>query len=130
MMGFVCLLGGLIAGVYERKKNPMHAYADAKVVDLLLRKADTQGPYMNHYYPVLEYYADGNLYKQVWPEGSYPSAWHVGQTVRICYRPDDPDDYTICRDVKKGRLPVYLSTAGMIFLGAAALVFIRFAVRG
>ena len=93
-----------------------------------MREGD--GPYRNKYYPVVEYYAEGKLYKKTLEEGAYPGRWETGEKIPILYDPSDP--------MRAGEdtgnpffryLPAMLYAAGIIMLLAGIYTFIRFALR-
>lgn len=101
---------------------------NGKVVDLIL--IEGEGPYRNRYYPVVEYYAEGKLYKKQMNQGSYPSRWEIGQKIKVIYDPADPSRM---RQDERGMiqyLPSLLYGGGAVLLIIGILLFTRFALRG
>ena len=93
------------------------------------RNAQTDD-YQNCFYPVLEFYTGGKLYKIRYPEGSLPSRFTVGQKVRIDFDPENPADFVIADAGMHQYLPEIIAGAGILLFLLGILIFLRFAVRG
>ena len=136
---FLIILGILFLGTgsgfqfYLNSREVLRGRVTARVVELLLRepeKKDLKYPYKNCYYPVLEYYAEGRLYKAVHPEGAYPSPFHLNQEVRIKYNKEDPQEYEIL-EKNPLRLGAYVLYAlGVLCIAAGCIIFVILALRG
>ncbi len=123
--------GFILSQVYKRRET-LKGHAAARVVELLLEKnplAKTDD-YQNCFYPVLEFYTGGKLYKIRYPEGSLPSRFTVGQKVRIDFDPENPADFVIADAGMHQYLPEIIAGAGILLFLLGILIFLRFAVRG
>ena len=127
VLGLVMLVAGVILKAVDREKEIYEGHATARVGELVRRDGD--GRYRSRYYPVLEYYAEGMLYKVVYPSGAYPARWEVGKELNILYEPADPEKYCIVENSVRLVLPQILQTAGIAFLLLGVVSFIRFASR-
>ena len=132
ILGLLSLAGGVVSRIYQHYREAGRGRVTARVVDLVLKEsdgADSRFSYKNCYYPGFEYYAGGKLYKIVHPKGSYPSAFHVNQAVKLTYDREDPANYEIARNNIWGTLSAALYGAGVACLCGAFLLFISFAQR-
>ena len=129
VLGLISLGAGVLAAVYEREHKVFKGKATGRIVDLIQKEGD--GPYRNRYHPVVEYYAEGKLYKKTLDEGAYPSKWEIGQKIPLLYDPSDPE--RVGEDERSlivRYIPAFAYTAGIILLLTGIYVFIRFALRG
>ncbi len=138
VFSFICLIGGICAFAagsilqdIRREREKRKGHTVAKVVDLSVieNKKAGGGQFHHRFYPVFQYYAEGHLYKTVYPEGSYPSQWKRGQEVRIDYDLADPTDYCLSSRDLNAYLPTILIVGGAVLVLLGAIMFIRFAVR-
>lgn len=128
MSGLICLAAAAAVRYYERGRMLLKGRTNGKVVDLIL--IEGEGPYRNRYYPVVEYYAEGKLYKKQMNQGSYPSRWEIGQKIKVIYDPADPSRM---RQDERGMiqyLPSLLYGGGAVLLIIGIFLFTRFALRG
>ncbi len=126
--GLICLAAAAAVSYYERGRRLLKGSANGRVVDLILIEGD--GPYRNRYYPVVEYYAEGRLYKKRMNQGAYPSRWEIGQKIPVVYDPADPARMRVDERGMIRYLPGALYAAGGILLISGIFLFIRFALRG
>ena len=131
LLGLACIAAGVILTLVLAERSALKGHTVARVVDLQLREDPHAGnkQFRHCFYPVLEYYADGKLYKQVYPKGSYPSVWKVNQAVKLDYDPEDPNIYALSDQSMRKRLPAVLSAAGILMVVTASMFFLRFATR-
>ncbi|MDO5346588.1 MAG: DUF3592 domain-containing protein [Lachnospiraceae bacterium] len=130
--GFLFLTAAAIGRVYFHYREPRKGRATARVVDLILREPENPEQarlYKNYYYPVLEFYADGKLYKIVHSEGSYPTVYHMHQELRLYYNKENPEDYVIVKNASWDILTEIFSVLGVICIFAACILFAMFAAR-
>ena len=127
LLGLACLSAGVILKIYDSRKEAFPGHATARVVDLVRR--DENGRFRSRYYPVLEYYAEGLLYKVIYPEGSYPAKWNVGEELKLLYEPADPETFQVVETGVRGRLPQYLQLGGTLLLMTGIVLFLCFASR-
>ena len=127
LTGILLICAGLVLKALDQSREVYEGHARAKVVSLQRREED--GRYRSRFYPVLEYYAEGMLYKVVYPEGSFPSRWEIGKEVNILYEPSNPEVYQIQEQTMRSRLPQILWISGICLLLLGAVCFIRFASR-
>lgn len=127
VLGLAMLAAGVILKAVDREKEIYKGHARAKVVEH--RRRDEDGRYRSRLYPVLEYYAEGMLYKVVYPHGSYPARWNIGKELNILYEPTDPEEYCIVEATFRYWLPQILQAGGILFLLIGVVSFIRFASR-
>ena len=129
ILGIISLWAGVIISFYEKERRALKGKTTGRIVDLVMKEGE--GPYRNKYYPVVEYYAEGKLYKVISLTGAYPSRWEIGQKIPLLYDPADPE---MIREDSRPVLIRHLSAlfygAGIIMLLAGIYTFIRFAVRG
>ena len=132
------ILGGLAAGAgalllaYTREKEVLKGHVQARVVELKLKEdrgVQQDGAFQNKYYPVFEFYTHGRLYKLTYPEGSYPSAFTVGQKVWLDYDPADPETFRIREEVKLQQWGRVLQAAGLALAVLGIFFFLRYAGR-
>ena len=131
VLGLMMTAAGLILRYYYRRKEQLSGHTRGRVIDLILREVPGTGSasFSNRYYPVLEFYANGKLYKENYPYGAYPSNYQVGDEVKIDYDPEDPHEYEIRKEDIYSLLPTILYGGGILLTVAGALLFIVFATR-
>ena len=128
-MGIIGLWAGVVISFYEKERRALKGRATGRIVDQIMKEGD--GPYRYKYYPVVEYYAEGKLYKVTSLTGAYPSKWEIGQKIPLLYDQDDPEK--IMEDSRPlfiRHLSAFFYGVGIIMLLAGIYTFIRFAVRG
>lgn len=131
LAGTALFSAGMIWRNRRKQQKVRKGTAAARVVRLELRSADesAQGIYQNRYHPVLQYYAQGQLYETVLEEGSYPSRWEKGQKVSVEYNTEDPSDYAICVKKKGDDWPDIMYYAGFVLLVAGIMLFLGYVIR-
>ncbi len=127
--GIGLLAAGAIFQTVLVKRQEGKIRVRAKVVDLVLHPGGS-GQFENYYYPVLEYYARGKLYKLEHPDGGYPSRYRIGQEIALDLDGEDPSVYEIAGDDREKRTASLLYAAGVVCLAAGCVIFVRFAQRG
>ena len=131
LAGTALFSAGMIWRNRRKQQKVRKGTAAARVVRLELRLADesAQGIYQNRYHPVLQYYAQGQLYETVLEEGSYPSRYEKGQKVPVEYNTEDPSDYAICVKKKGDDWPDIMYYAGFVLLVAGIMLFLGYVIR-
>ena len=131
-LGVTGIAAGLILREVQRQKKELKGHVTARVVDLVLKETSDgrKNRFTNRYHPVLEYYAGGRLYKQIYPYGAYPSLWEINQQIPIDFNVENPSEYELSSASFKTRLPQYLYWAGIGILLAGVVLFLSFARRG
>lgn len=133
LLGLLFLAVGIGCHLYENLKAPLKRRCTARVVELLLEEPKPGEQflfYKNCYYPVIEYYAEGKLYKLRYPHGSYPSRFKLNQEIRITYEKGRPEAFTMEKRSTLRLLSQCLYGVGVGFLLIACIIFLRFAMRG
>ena len=131
LAGTALFSAGMIWRNRRKQQKVRKGTAAARVVRLELRSADesAQGIYQNRYHPVLQYYAQGQLYETVLEEGSYPSRYEKGQKVPVEYNTEDPSDYAIYVKKKGDDWPDIMYYAGFVLLVAGIMLFLGYVIR-
>lgn len=132
VLGLACVAAALAYNAYRKDRELLSAHVTAKVVDIVSMEDNHPGDnyrFSHRFHPVFEYYANGKLYKEIYPQGSMPGRWHTGEEVKLRYNPRDPSDYEIDSGERKENLPLMLEAAGIFFIVLGALLFISFASR-
>lgn len=133
IFGMLLLAAGTVCRIYFNGREMWKGRTTARVVELLLqepRQRDGRAPYKNCYYPVLEYYAEGRLYKVLYPKGAYPSPFHVNQELWVRYNQANPQEYKIEEKTPKRFAAGFLYWAGVSCVAAGCIIFVIFALRG
>lgn len=133
ILGLLFLAVGIGCHLYENFKEPIKRRCTARVVALLLEEpkpGEQYRFYKNCYYPVLEYYAEGKLYKIRYPQGSYPSRFKLNQEVKIAYEKGQPEAFVMEKTSSLRLLAQWLYGVGVACLLAACIIFLIFAMRG
>ena len=129
--GVACFAAGMLwrNRLYRQRRRKGRTVASVVRLELQEAGSGTAGPYHNRYHPVLQYYAGGQLYECVHPEGAYPSRWEKGQKISVDYDLHDPSDYELSirdRDDIRSALLYY---GGIGFLALGFFLFILYALR-
>ena len=132
IMGLIWIAAGLVLRAYYRRMQELKGHTRARVVDLVLREFpdSSNAQFSNRYYPVIEFYANGKLFKENYPYGSYPSSFQVGDEVWIDYELSDPHEYEIRKTSLSQAAPNVLYFGGIVMVVTGALLFLVFAARG
>ncbi len=130
ILGTVLLAAGYILKELYRHRDTWKGHTIGKVVELVLHPArNPQGQFRESFYPVIEYYAKGHLYRVEAEEGTWPSIYEINQELPIDYDPEDPAVFQISQKDFRSRLPEYLYACAITLLCAGALLFLRYALR-
>ncbi len=130
VFGIVLFVAGAICQYYRIYAEPYKGRAVGRVVELILDRPKVGGsPFRNVYYPVIEFYAEGQLIKVKYPHGSYPSAYRKNQEIKIYFNLDNPRQFRIVRSNPLKNLAFALAAAGMVFMVGGGIGFLVFAVR-
>ena len=130
VIGLFCVAAGAVLNSMYRKKEAEVGHASARVVELTLRRGrddETPDGIANAYYPVIEYYAEDRLYKTIYPHGSYPSKYSVGQEIKISFPHGNPEHYKIEEKDKLKPISELLSGCGVAFFILAVILFLKYA---
>ncbi len=133
VVGLIFLAMGIGCHLYENFKEPLKCRCTARVVELLLEEPKPGEQflfYKNCYYPVIEYYAEGKLYKLRYPHGSYPSRFKLNQEIKITYKKGQPEEFLLEKQSPLRLLSQCLYGVGVAALLTACIIFLIFAMRG
>jgi|GEM_PF-1529939 hypothetical protein len=92
-IGFSCL-GVLLKRITSIQKK-YNKVSSGSIIDLVLEEADATGRakgIKEYYYPVVAYYANGQLKKVKSKIGKFPTTFKVNQTVWVRYNEKKPED--------------------------------------
>ncbi|MCC8137479.1 MAG: DUF3592 domain-containing protein [Clostridiales bacterium] len=131
VLGLAAYIAGLILKLYSTQKRPYAGCADARVVDIIPveRDRNAEAQFRNRQAAVFEFFADGKLIKLVDKEDAYPCPYELGQHLRLCYDPGNPEEYTILRESKQYYQGIALNVLGVVLIVAGVLMFLRYALR-
>lgn len=133
ILGLVFICTALIFQTYRKNHEVLSASVMAMVVDVVSVQEDAPGDsyQLSHrFHPVFEYYAEGKLFREEYPEGFLPGRFRVGDVVKLNYNPSDPSEYEMAdSSPQKINLPALLEAAGVFCLVLGMLLFISFASR-
>jgi hypothetical protein len=76
-------------------KKKYNKVSSGNIIDLVLEKADLEGRkkgIKEYYYPIIAYYANGQLKKVKSKIGKFPTTFRVNQTVWVRYDEKNPED--------------------------------------
>ncbi len=130
ILGTASLIIGYILRQIQNSRRVWSGHTTGKVVELVLRPGETpQGQFRDRYYPVIEFYARGKLYRVEGPQGSWPSIYTVNQEVLIDYDVNEPAAFQIGTKDIFSYLPTILYGVGTVLLLTSAVVFLKYALR-
>lgn len=75
------------------------------------------------WFPVYEYYAEGNLIRKRSPYGSSRQNVYTGQSVKLYINPDNVNEF-YCEQDKSGLICGIFGAVGAVLLAVAAAVFV------
>ncbi len=136
--GLLSMLIGIAAAVagavWKRRQTSREIYkghTTGRVVELhLLPDRSGRSGYHDCYYPVVEYYAQGLLFRSELSEGSWPSRYAVNDEVAVCFDPADPDLWEIEEKKKTSYLPDLLSAAGYLLILVSVICMLAYTSSG
>ncbi len=132
------ILGGVFAAasLYVRykiqKQERYQGHTEARVVDLVTENREgafSLSQFGNRQAAVLEYYAEGKLYKVTDETDAYPCPFHLGQRLSICYNTENPKEYVIVRRDFWRCLRMVFAAGGILLVLAGCAVFLIYAQR-
>ncbi|MCC8046249.1 MAG: DUF3592 domain-containing protein [Clostridiales bacterium] len=131
VLGLVADIAGLIVKIYSAYMRPYEGYTEAKVVDIIPveRERNAESRYRNRQAAVFQFFADGKLVKIVDSEDAYPCPYDLGQRVRLCYDPENPEKYMVLREEKLRNRAIALNVMGVLLILAGVLMFLTYAMR-
>lgn len=119
VMAIFLLIGlGMLGGAIYLYFDVRHAIAVAAVADgrviAIEESRDSDGDYT--YYPRVRFHAGtGQQIEFTGDVGSNPSGFAVGEAVRVCYDPSNPDDARIDTFMQLWFMPLLLGGIGTLF---------------
>ncbi|MCD7955822.1 MAG: DUF3592 domain-containing protein [Lachnospiraceae bacterium] len=131
VLGLIADIAGLIVKIYSTYMRPYEGYTEAKVVDIISveRDRNAESRYRNRQAAVFQFFAEGKLVKIVDSEDAYPCPYELGQRVRLCYDPENPEKYIVLREEKMRYRSIVLNMAGVALIMAGVLMFLAYALR-
>lgn len=132
LLGVICLVAGVALAAWLQDQKRMKGHVKARVVDFEMKpdQGTGRGQFQNACFPVIEYYANGFLYKKTLEKGAYPSPYQIGDGIEIDYDLNDPNRYRVRARSGQEKLAWGLSRGGMVLTAIGIFLFLRFAVRG
>ncbi len=133
MLGFLCGAAGVALGWYRRGREPYHAHAEARVVEIAIERRTGEASlseFRNRQVAVFEFYAGGKLVEVRDASNAYPCPYHMNQRVSICYDPSDPQRFAVAGHgiSELAQKLLRFACAGLVLAGAA--VFLIYASGG
>ncbi|MCD8105247.1 MAG: DUF3592 domain-containing protein [Lachnospiraceae bacterium] len=131
ILGLIADVAGLIVKIYSAYIRPYEGYSEAEVVDIISMERDrnAESRYRNRQVAVFQFFADGKLVKIVDREDAYPCPYELGQRVRLCYDPENPEKYVVLHGEKMRYRAIALNAVGAILILAGVLMFLAYAMR-
>lgn len=132
------LLGGLFAaagGVFRllaQKKEPYSAHAEARVVEIVpvpWKGASSLPEFHNRLSAVFEFYADGRPVKVTDASDTYPCPYRLNERVKLCYNPENPQEYRIEKKDKWQILALHCRILSMLLVLGGCTLFLLYAGR-
>lgn len=90
LLFFACILGSIIINFYQIRNSTETAMAVIK--DIFVRTEYVNGGKQEFFYPVFEYYAEGEKFEKRSEQYSSVSDVEIGQKVIVKYPPNYPQD--------------------------------------
>jgi len=97
-IGILCSTMGVILKRVAQRKEKYDKTTDGNILDLVLDEADLTGKargIKEYYYPVLVYYANGQLTKVRAKKGRFPTSYKINDKVTVRYDGDNPEDCVV-----------------------------------
>lgn len=97
-IGIFCSTLGVILKRVAQRKEKYDKTADGSILELVLDEADLKGKVRGikeYYYPVIVYYANGQLTKVRAKEGKFPTTYRINDKVTVRYDGDNPKDCVV-----------------------------------
>lgn len=105
---------------------------EAKVVDIVAEPRTGSAAYSefrNRQAAVFEFYADGKLIKLKDKSDTYPCPYYIGQRLKICYDPANPQDFSIVQVNKWNRAAFAMNYLSVVCFVLGCILFLMHASR-
>lgn len=132
VLGVFSAVAGAVLKYLSRKDEVYTGHAEARVVEILAERrtgAAAQSEFRNRQVAVFEFFAGGKPVKVRDTADTYPCPYFLNQRIRICYNPDNPEEYIVENRDGRGRLGSILSSLGVAEVFAGCILFLLYAVR-
>ncbi len=117
ILGILLLVISYGLKFYLKQNEEFHGHTRAKVTDLVLRpNPDQNSAYRDCYFPIIEYYAGGKLYRQEYEIGSWPSTFQINDEISIDYDIADPNVWHISPKHIMSHVPYILNMVGRFLI--------------
>lgn len=109
----------------KRKEQRCTMYTSGTVIDVVRRvSSDMDGHSAAYWHPVFSYYAGGRQIQRESHFGSGQPKFTVGETVQICYNPDNAEDYYVVEEMLAPLLGRIFTWVGIACLTVAVITLI------
>ncbi len=132
ILGLLCLAAGMGLKYWIQQKQPYERIAEARVVDIVScpRSRETSFPeFSNRQVALFEFYADGRPVKVADTADTYPCKYRMNQMVRLCYNPDNPQQFVIVEKSRTKAAAAAVRALGIIGVLSGCVLFLLYASR-
>lgn len=127
LIGIIFLTIGIAVSVSYKKKNSYTGVGTATVIRVVETTTDYERPGAHGtiptYYPVLEFYYQGNTYELIPNYSSSNCKYQVGSKVEIRFSPENPKKFIIEGDRILKMLGIIFISVGSFLIVVGGLLF-------
>lgn len=123
LVGTVFLIMGIVM-LNKRKKKELNCSSKTygKVTDIVRRESySREHGYSSTWYPVFEYNIGELKFIKEYPYGTSQSKYAIGQSIEICYNPENYNEYYVAGDKLPKTLTIVFTIVGIIAIVIAIL---------
>lgn len=132
ILGAVCTAAGTVLKYLSRRDKEYGGHAEARVVEIRAERrtgAASLSEFRNRQVAVFEFFAGGKPVKVRDTADTYPCPYFMNQRIRICYNPDNPQEYVVETGDGRAKLGNFLSSLGVAAVLAGCILFLMYAAR-
>lgn len=131
-LGLLCTVAGAILKYLSQRDTVYEGHAEARVVDIVTQRRTGEASlseFRNCQVAVFEFFAGGKPVKVRDTTYAYPCPYTMNQRIRICYNPEQPQEYEIEGSDRWKRLGGIMSMLGIAGVLAGCIIFLMYAAR-
>lgn len=132
IMGVIFAVASAVLNYWSNRETRHLRVTEARVVDIIAepRTGDAAfSEFRNRQAAVFEFFADGKLIKQKDSKDTYPCPYYMNQRLKICYDPENPEQFFVLQVNKWNRAAFGMSYLSVVCFVLGFILFFMYAAR-
>lgn len=132
VFGLLFAIASIILKYISNRDTHHLKITEARVVDIVTEPRvgeAANSEFRNYQVAVFEFFADGKLIKQKDKSNTYPCPYYLNQRLKICYDPENPEDFSIVQINRWNRVSFAMNYLSVVCFVLGCILFLMHASR-